>query len=65
MVIAGASQGARLALELAVEAGIPALCVIPSFPSGYDASRLTSMAGRVPVGFIFGDRDPGNERRGR
>jgi predicted esterase len=62
MVIAGASQGARLALELAVEAGLPALCVIPSFPEGYDVSRLTSMAGHVPVGFILGERDPASER---
>jgi len=57
MVIAGASQGARLALELATEAGLPALCAFPSFPAGYDLSRLTSMPGRVPVGFILGDLD--------
>ena len=62
MVIAGASQGARLALELAMEAGVPALCVVPWFPAGYDVSRLTSMAGHVPVGFILGERDPANEQ---
>ena len=62
MVIAGASQGARLALELAAEAGLPALCAIPSFPAGYDVSRLMSMPGHVPFGFILGERDPANDR---
>ena len=57
LVIAGASQGAPLAAELAQEAGLPWLCVIPSFPSGYDAARL---AGVLPEGrrnALLGKRD--------
>jgi predicted esterase len=62
MVMAGASQGARLALELAMEIGVPALCAIPSFPPGYDVSQFSSLPGHVPVGFLLGGQDPENER---
>ncbi len=62
MIIAGASQGGRLALELAHEAGIPWLSVIPSFPSGYDFSPLVAVPGHTRGAFLLGERDPANTR---
>jgi predicted esterase len=58
MVIAGASQGGRLALELAHESAVPWLCVIPSFPPGYDASPMTGVPSRTRGAFLLGERDP-------
>ena len=57
MVFAGASQGARLALELAHEAGVPWLCVIPSFPAGYDVAPMTGVPTHTRGAFLVGDRD--------
>ena len=60
LVIAGASQGAPLAAEIAQEAGLPWLCVIPSFPSGYDAARLAGVPRHTRGAFITGENDPSN-----
>ena len=60
MAIAGASQGARLAIEAAHEAGVPWLAVIPSFPSGYDTAPLMGVPGRARGGFLLGENDPAN-----
>jgi predicted esterase len=57
MVIAGASQGGRLALELAHESGVPWLCVIPTFPPGYDAAPLTGVPSHARGAFLLGERD--------
>ena len=65
MVIAGASQGAPLAAEAAQEAGLPWLCVIPSFPSGYDTARLAAVPRHTRGAFITGENDPSNGRTRR
>ncbi len=62
MVIAGASQGAPLAMELAHESGVPWLCVVPSFPEGYDVSPLVGVPGHSRGAFLLGELDPANER---
>jgi len=62
MVLAGASQGAPLALELAHEVGAPWLCVVPSFPSGYDVSPLLGVPRRARGAFLLGEQDPANAR---
>ncbi len=65
MVIAGASQGGRLALELAHESGVPWLCVIPAFPAGYDVAPMTAVPTHTRGAFLLGERDPAsvNARR--
>jgi predicted esterase len=62
MVFAGASQGARLALELAHENGSPWLCIIPSFPTGYDASPIAAVPSHVSGAFLLGELDHSNTR---
>jgi predicted esterase len=62
MTIAGASQGGRLALELAHEAGLPWLSVIPSFPAGYDVSPLIAVPAHTRGAFLLGEHDPANTR---
>jgi hypothetical protein len=62
MVIAGASQGGRLALELAHEAGVPWLSVIPSFPAGYDVAPFIAVPAHARGAFLLGERDPANSR---
>lgn len=57
MVIAGASQGGRLALELAHESAVPWLCVIPSFPAGYDTAPMTGVPSHTRGAFLLGERD--------
>jgi predicted esterase len=57
MVIAGASQGASLALELAHEAGVPWLCAIPSFPASYDVSNFTAAPAHTRGVFLLGEHD--------
>ena len=57
MVIAGASQGGRLALELARESAVPWLCVIPSFPAGYDVAPLIGVPSHTRGAFLLGERD--------
>jgi predicted esterase len=57
MVIAGASQGGRLALELAHEAGVPWLCVIPAFPDRYDVAPLIGVPTHTRGAFLLGERD--------
>ena len=58
MVIAGASQGGRLALELAHERGVPWLCVAPSFPAGYDVAPLIGVPMHTRGAFLLAERDP-------
>ena len=60
IVIAGASQGARLAVEVAREAGVPWLGVIPLFPPGFDTAPLTGVPGRARGAFLLGENDPAN-----
>jgi predicted esterase len=60
LVVAGASQGAPLAAETANEAGLPWLCVIPSFPSGYDVMAFAAVPRHTRGAFIIGETDPGN-----
>jgi len=62
MTIAGASQGGRLALELAHEAGLPWLSVIPSFPAGYDVSPLIAVPAHTRGALLLGEHDPANTR---
>lgn len=42
LVIAGVSQGAQFALELARERSRPWLCVVPSFPKDFDVSAWSA-----------------------
>lgn len=60
MVAAGASDGARRAVEIGHEAGIPWLCVIPTFPAGYDAAPLASVPRHTRGVFLIGENDPEN-----
>lgn len=62
MVVAGASQGAPLAAEIANEAGLPWLCVIPTFPSGYDVTGLAAVPRHTRGVFLVGESDPANTR---
>jgi predicted esterase len=62
MVIAGVSRGAPLAIEAAHEAGVPWLCVIPSFPRGYDVGPLTAVPSHTAGSFLLGEHDPENVR---
>ncbi|HTO21622.1 MAG TPA: hypothetical protein VMQ10_04025, partial [Spirochaetia bacterium] len=39
LVVAGVSQGVPLALDLAREAALPWLCVVPTFPRDWDRAR--------------------------
>jgi predicted esterase len=57
MVVAGASQGGRLALELAYETGVPWLCAIPSFPAGYDVAPLIAVPAHTRGVFLLGEHD--------
>lgn len=57
IVIAGASQGGRLALELAHESGVPWLCAIPWFPEGYDVSPLIAVPTRTRGAVLLGEHD--------
>jgi len=60
-IIAGASQGGRLAFELAQQKGVPYLCMIPSFPKGYRPSPGPDGSFTRGV-FLLGERDPANSR---
>ncbi len=62
MVIAGASQAAPLALEVANEWGLPWLCVIPTFPPGYDVAPLAAVPEHTRGVFFLGENDPANAR---
>ncbi len=62
LMIAGASQGARLAFETAHEIGAPYVCVVPSFPPEYAACVRARAAKPVPGLFILGELDRANER---
>ncbi len=55
MVIAGASQGAAIAAQVAVEVGLPWLGVIPSFAEGCSP-------GRGAGALVLGETDPANAR---
>ena len=58
MIVAGASQGGRLAMEAGNGAGLPWLSVIPSFPMGYDAHPLTAMPTHTAGALLLGELDP-------
>ncbi len=62
IVMAGASQGAPLAIQIAADAGLPWLCVIPMFPKGFDVSRLCAVPRHTRGAVILGERDPANAR---
>jgi predicted esterase len=62
LIVAGASQGARVAFEIALEIGAPYFCVIPSFPEGYDESVRAGKQGRGKSYFVLGERDELNRR---
>jgi predicted esterase len=61
MIVAGASEGAPLAIDIAREAGLPWLCLIPLFPSGYDLG----MPPQTPGAFLLGELDGANKRTQR
>ena len=65
MVMAGASQGGRLALELAHECGVPWLCVAPALPAGYDVAPLIGVPAHTRGAFLLAEHDPAsaNARR--
>jgi predicted esterase len=60
MVMAGAAEGAVLAMEIAHEAGLPWLCVIPAFPPRYDIAPFAGLPGHARGIFLLGESDPGN-----
>ncbi len=62
MVAAGASQGASLATDIAREAGLPWLCLIPTFPRTWDPSRPAAPAGHERGSVIIGETDQENAR---
>ena len=62
LVIAGASQGARMAFEVAQAMAVPWLCVIPAFPAGYDSGPFIASRSRDRGAFLLGAEDPANER---
>jgi predicted esterase len=62
MVMAGASQGATLALEIAAEAGLAWLCVIPSLARSFDPGRLAAVPRHTRGAVILGETDPSNSR---
>jgi predicted esterase len=62
MVMAGVSEGAPLAAQVASEAGLPWLCVIPSFPAEYDVTPLAAVPRHTRCVFILGENDPRNSR---
>jgi len=60
-IIAGVSQGARLAFELAQEKGVPYICMVPSFPKDYHPNP--GACGTFTKGvFLLGEKDPANSR---
>ena len=65
IVMAGASEGAPLAAEIANQTGLPWLCVIPSFPVGYDVTSLAAVPRHTRGIFILGGNDPANARTRR
>jgi predicted esterase len=62
MVLAGASQGAAIAIEAAAEAGLPWLAVIPTLPRDLDLSRLPGVPHRTRGAFLLGADDPATAR---
>ena len=62
LVVAGASQGARLAFEVAQEEGAPYVSVIPSFPKDYRPSPGEARGGFTRGAFLLGSLDAANER---
>lgn len=60
-IVAGASQGGRLAFELAQRKAVPYLAMIPSFPRGYKPAP--GPTGTFTRGvFLLGEKDPANAR---
>jgi predicted esterase len=62
IVMAGASEGAPLAAELANEAGLAWLCVTPRFPRGYDVTALAAVPRHTRGVFLLAGEDPENTR---
>ena len=54
MIVAGAAEGARLALDIAGEAGLPWLCVTPTLAAPFDARHLTAVPTRTRGAFLLG-----------
>jgi predicted esterase len=62
VVMVGASQGARMAFEVTQQMAVPWLCVIPTFPAGYDSAPFIASRSRDRGAFILGAEDPANDR---
>ena len=69
MIVAGAGEAARFALEIAAESGLPWLCVAPFLPAPFDARALTAVPSHTRGAFLLGghgsDRAPGDQRASR
>jgi predicted esterase len=62
LVIGGASQAAPIAMDLACEAGLPWIAVIPSIPRDFELSRLLAVPGRTRGVMVFGELDSAGAR---
>jgi predicted esterase len=62
IVIGGASQGAPIAIDIACEAGLPWIAVIPTFPRDCDLSRLLAVPGHTRGAMILGELDRAGTR---
>jgi hypothetical protein len=56
MIVAGAGEGAGLALAMAGEAGVPWLCVTPALRTPFDARPLTAVPSRTRGAFLLGSQ---------
>jgi hypothetical protein len=56
MIIAGAGEGTRLALEIAGETGLPWLCVTPTLSAPFDARHLTAVPSRARGAMVLGSQ---------
>ncbi|HEY9595401.1 MAG TPA: hypothetical protein VHE79_13050 [Spirochaetia bacterium] len=58
LVVVGASRGARLAIEIAREIGVPWLGVIPSFPRDFDTGGIAPATVSPRGSLLLGTEDP-------
>jgi predicted esterase len=62
LVIVGASEGARLALEVANEMAVPWMGVIPTLPRDLDPGAFTRTSASARGALLLGAEDPGAPR---